>query len=663
MAPLARVGDAGERTGTWVTFKPDAEIFSRVDFSFDALSTRLRELSYLNSGLAIVVKDERDNREHNFQFEGGINSFVRELAENKTTTHEAPIFVASENAESGMGAEVSLQWTDSVQVTMFCFTNNIRNRDGGTHATGLRSALTTTVKGYATREGLLKGEKVELAGEDIREGLIAVISVKMPDPKFNSQTKDRLVSSEVRGFVEQVINQELNTYFEENPQIAKAIVDNAIVAARGRIAAKRARDLVKRKGALEGSSLPGKLADCQERDPTLAELFIVEGDSAGGSAKQARDRRCQAVLPLRGKILNVEKARFDRMLTNEQIITMISALGTGIGDADPEDGGFNIEKLRYHKIVLMTDADVDGSHIRTLLLTFFFRHMYELVERGHLYIAQPPLYKVKKGKSVRYLKDERAFEDLLIEQGIANAELRAESGPILSGAELASLLRAQIGYEGALNALSHRVDRRVLDAMIRVGDVDDSVALDQADLNDRTDEVLAYLRKTYPDETYVDPEIEWNEEDGLAVATFRTRLAGSQRWSVFDAELLRQSYDYAELLRQARLISTQLVGDSLNLVVGSGDPIEVDSAEEIVAALFEHAKKGQQISRYKGLGEMNPDQLWETTMDPDTRRLLKVRVDDFPEADRVFSILMGDQVEPRRNFIETNALNVKNLDI
>ncbi len=662
VAPLARVGDA-TGSGTKITFKPDGTIFTRTEFSFDILCTRLRELAYLNSGLSIRVRDERDNRERVFEFAGGIASFVTELCQNKAPLHPEPISIAAGPDDAGMSLEVALAWTDSVQLNLFSFTNNIRNRDGGTHTTGLRSALTTTIKAYAQRVGLLKNEKIELTGEDIREGLTAVLSVKMPDPKFNSQTKDRLVSSEIRGFVEGVMNEHLNSYLEENPTVGHALVQNAIIAARGRVAAKRARELVKRKGALESSSLPGKLADCQERNPELAELFIVEGDSAGGSAKQARDRRTQAVLPLRGKILNVEKARFDRMLSNEQIITMISALGTGIGSAEPEEGGFDISKLRYHKIVLMTDADVDGSHIRTLLLTFFFRHMYELVERGHLYIAQPPLYKVKRGKNVRYIKDEMGFEEYLLAEGVADSELRLESGPVVGGNDLAELARDQLGFHKGINNLSHEVDFRILDATVRIADLDGDALRDETRTRAAAATTLAHLRAAYPDETFGAPEILFDEATQAWRIVWFSRLSGTQRRSEFDLELVASSYEYRELLRRARHIREQLGAGHGMLALGGAEPIAVDQPQKLVDAVFEHAKRGQQISRYKGLGEMNPEQLWETTMDPGTRRILQVRVDDFPEADRVFTILMGDQVEPRRNFIESNALNVKHLDI
>ncbi|MCA9565239.1 MAG: DNA gyrase subunit B, partial [Myxococcales bacterium] len=487
--------------------------------------------------------------------------------------------------------------------------------------------------------------------------------VKMPDPKFNSQTKDRLVSSEVRGVVENIVNDTLNTFFEENPAVARAIVDNAITAARGRVAAKRARDLVKRKGALETSMLPGKLADCQARDPAEAELFIVEGDSAGGSAKQARDRRCQAILPLRGKILNVEKARFDRMLTNDQIITMISALGTGIGSADPEEGGFDISKLRYHKIILMTDADVDGSHIRTLLLTFFFRQMRDIVEKGHLFIAQPPLYKVKKGKKVSYLKDEKGFENFLIESGTEGAEVLIESAPILSGDDLRDVLQSQLAYDRSLSALTHRYDYRILDAAARIGDIDLSVVTDKDLLEARTAKVLEHLIQLFPDDTWDAPSIVWNEESGSGTVTWHSRLSGSQRTSVFDRELVENTFDYREMLRHSRRLFESLGEGGCQFVPAGGEPVAIRSAAELVQAVFEEGKKGQQIQRYKGLGEMNPDQLWETTMDPEIRRILQVRVDDEVEADSVFTVLMGDEVEPRREFIETNALRVKNLDV
>ena len=662
MAPLAVVGSS-ETTGTRVTFKPDSEIFAQTEFSYDVLANRLRELAYLNSGLTISLTDERDNKSRKFNFEGGINEFVNQLGQNKTLIHPEPIYLSGYRDDEGVGIEISMQWTETVQTHLYCFTNNIRNRDGGTHATGLRAALTGSLKGYAGRESLLKGEKVELTGEDIREGLTAVISVKMPDPKFNSQTKDRLVSSEIRGVVENIINETLGTFLEENPTVGRSIIDNAITAARGRVAAKRARDLVKRKGALETSMLPGKLADCQEKDPANAEIFIVEGDSAGGSAKQARDRKNQAILPLRGKILNVEKARFDRMLSSDQIITMISALGTGIGASDPEEGGFDIDKLRYHRVILMTDADVDGSHIRTLLLTFFFRQMPALVEKGHLYIAQAPLYKVKKGRQMQYLKDEKAFQDYLIQTGVSAAEVRVESGRIVTGEELADVLRAQIAFTTSLESLGHKVDVRVLDAMTRVAAVDGAVLRNESALRTQLAAVKAYLDDTYPDDVFQDPEIR-ETEDGAPAVVWRTRSDGSWRESVFSPALVEHSFDYHELLSTARSLHDTLgQGTPFSLAFGDDEYGELSTPSELLDAIFLRAKKGQQIQRYKGLGEMNPDQLWETTMDPEKRSILQVRVDDEIEADKVFTILMGDQVEPRRAFIESNALEVRNLDI
>lgn len=663
VAPLVVAGP-DDRTGTRMTFFPDPKIFTRTEFNFDQLAARLREMSYLNPGLEIVISDERSNRSKNFQFEGGIRSFVVVLNRHRTVAHPEPIYVSGVRREEGMTVEAALQWTSAVQETLYCYTNNIRNRDGGTHATGFRSALSRSVQAYATRENLLKHEKVDLIGDDIREGLTAVISVKMPDPKFNSQTKDRLVSSEVRGVVEQIIKSGVETYFEENPVIGKAVVEQAVMAARGRVAAKRARDLVKRKGVLETSMLPGKLADCQERDPANAEIFIVEGDSAGGSAKQGRDRRNQAVLPLRGKILNVEKARFDRMLSNEQIITLISALGTGIGPTDPEHGGFDISRLRYHRIVLMTDADVDGSHIRTLLLTFFFRQMLDLVERGHLFIAQPPLYKVKKGKKERYLKDEKAFRDYLIETGTANVTVITADGVTLAENELAELLNDIQQYQEWLDSLAHQFDTRILHAVTRYGRVDRQVLLQRDALGSAAARAKQHLQTRYPDEVFPEPEIVEEEETSELSLRWRSRTAGTERISVFDQELYQTVYEFRELRRVATAIEQKLGPPAtLQLIVADQDPIPLEYPEELASQIFQLAKKGQQIQRYKGLGEMNAEQLWDTTMNPETRRILKVRVDDMIEADGVFSVLMGDDVEPRREFIERNALNVRNLDI
>jgi DNA gyrase subunit B len=658
--PLRVIG-VTTQTGSKTTFKPDPEIFGRTEFSFDVLSARLRELSYLNPGLSISIVDERDNRERTFQFEGGIRSFVLALSQNRVPTHPEPIYILRQHDENDVTVEVAMQWTNGIQENVFCFTNNIRNRDGGTHLTGLRSALSHSVKSYANKEGLLKNEKVDLVGDDIREGLTAVISVKMPDPKFNSQTKDRLVSSEIRGVVESVLNSELSTTFEENPAVARSIVEQAKMAARGRVAAKRARDLVKRKGALEASVLPGKLADCQERDPRFSELFLVEGDSAGGSAKQGRDRRNQAVLPLRGKILNVEKARFDRMLGNDQIVTMISALGTGIGNDEPEHGGFDIGKLRYHRVILMTDADVDGSHIRTLLLTFFFRQMPQLLERGHLYIAQPPLYKVKQGRRVTYLKDEKSFREYLIENGIEGASVTS-NGRVVEGEELAEAIRDRLAYDTSLEALSHRFDPRVLDAVVRVGHLDLDTVRDETRLGQALDAVMAHLAEAYPEETFRPPTVRFNEEYSLYEVEFRTRLSGTQRLSLFDPEVLENSYDYRELRRISTRLGELFGPGPFELRRGT-DEATVPDMGRLVDEVFRMAKKGQQIQRYKGLGEMNAEQLWDTTMNPDTRRILQVRVDDMIEADEVFTILMGDQVEPRRDFIERNALTVRNLDV
>jgi DNA gyrase subunit B len=663
VAPIKPIGTS-TKTGTKITFKPDPKIFGRVEFSFDILSARLRELSYLNQGLRISLKDERDNRERNFEFEGGINSFVLALAKNRVPTHPAPVYINRAPNAEGISVETAIQWTDGTQQNLFCFTNNIRNRDGGSHATGFRSALSRTIGTYAQKEGLLKGEKFDLVGEDIREGLTAVLSIKMPDPKFNSQTKDRLVSSEIRGVVEQIVNEELSQYLQENPSSARAIVEQAILNARGRIAAKRARDLVKRKGALETSSLPGKLADCQERDPRFCEIYIVEGDSAGGSAKQGRDRRNQAILPLRGKILNVEKARFDRMLGNEQIITMISALGTGIGMADPEEGGFNIEKLRYHRIILMTDADVDGSHIRTLLLTFFFRQMPQIVERGHLYIAQPPLFKVKRGKKISYLKDERAFRDYLIAAGTENTEIRVHDGKVIAQEALAELIHDIINYQVSIDALSFRLDHRVLDAMIRIGEFDIDIAVDKARVQESTAKVRRYLDERYPQESFEGPEITREEEVDLYDVSWRSRLAGVQRESLFDRDLMENTFDYRELVTLDQRIAAKLGRvPQFELLLPKQEPISLTRPQDLADRIFEFAKKGQTIQRYKGLGEMNPDQLWETTMNPEARRLLQVRVDDLIAADEMFTTLMGDQVEPRRRFIERNALSVKHLDV
>jgi DNA gyrase subunit B len=639
------------RTGTKVTFRPDSEIFSQRTFSFDILSQRLRELAYLTSGLKISVLDERDGRRHDFCYQGGINSFVEHLNRNKVPLHPSPIFL-SETRE-GVSIELSMQWNDSYQEACFCFTNNIPNRDGGTHLTGFRSALTRTLVKYAEDAGMLKNVKVALAGEDMRHGLTVVLAVKVFEPKFSSQTKDKLVSSEVKGVVEAIVNERLLEYLEQHPAEAKRIIAKVIDEARAREAAMKARELTRRKGALDSASLPGKLADCQERDPIHAEIFIVEGDSAGGSAKQARDRKNQAVLPLRGKILNVEKARFDKMLESQEIATLITALGTGIGEEEYDPG-----KLRYHTVIIMTDADVDGSHIRTLLLTFFFRQMADLVGRGHIFIAQPPLYRVKRGKTERYLKDESSFEDFLLDAACENAELVVEgrhtpvAGPFLKG-----LAKKLSEYRQTLRQLEKWRDTRILKALLG-SDLNRATLQNREALEAAMAEARTFLSEHLGLE--VEPTIDEDPEHGCFRVVFRTRENGSSKETRVDHSFVA-SPEY-ERLRALALEFRSLGAPPFKLSSGKEEQSFTDLFE-ILDHLLAEGRKGLYIQRYKGLGEMNPEQLWDTTMNPETRTLLQVRVDDSVEADNIFTILMGDQVDPRRQFIEENALNVRNLDI
>jgi DNA gyrase subunit B len=664
MGDLTPVAKA-KRTGTRITFMPDTQVFTMINFSFDVLASRLRELSYLNKGVAISINDLRGEEEkrHDFSFEGGINSFVEALARNKTVLNESPIYIEdSRSLESGgaISAELSLQWSNSYNEQIFCFTNNIRNKEGGAHLSGLRAALTRTINSYAQSENLLKGIKTGLEGGDMREGLVAVLSVKMPDPKFSSQTKGKLVSSEVKGLVESIVNEKLSTFFEENPSEARSIVGKVIEAARARDAARKARE-ASRKTALSGlSALPGKLADCQEKDPSLSELYIVEGDSAGGSAKQARDRKNQAVLPLRGKILNVEKARFDKMLSSKEITTLISALGCGIGHDH-----FDINKLRYHYIVIMTDADVDGSHIRTLLLTFFFRQMMSLIERGYLYIAQPPLYKIKRGRREEYLKDEKSLQKHLIKVGTEGVRITSPEGggEGLTGESLGNFLEQLASWTSALDRLSKYGDRRVIELLVKHH-------ISSADLKDRETvtakmgEILEELKGLDPNTTWQDPEIVEDSEEFIFSAIFTTRVQGSRTTTEIDKGLL-DSPSYMRLLEvqeKYRAHSSQSGGVQI-WEKNAEESKLVDSIEGTLDHILSLGKKGQYIQRYKGLGEMDPEQLWETTMDPTTRTLLQVRIDDAVEADVLFTVLMGDEVDPRRQFIFKNALNVRNLDV
>ena len=647
--PLAPIGET-HTTGTSITFKPDSTIFAKTTFSFDTLSQRLRELSYLNAGVKISIADERTNKRHDFSYEGGVNSFVKDLNKNKQPLHEEPVYIKQDVEGEGVTVEVSLQWNDSYNVNIFCYTNTIRNRDGGSHLSGLRASLTRTVNAYGISNDILDDT---LNGDDIREGLVAVLSVKMPDPKFSSQTKEKLVSNEIKGMVESVINKRLAIFLEENPSVARAVIDKAIAASRAREAARKAREIA-RKSALQISSLPGKLADCQSRDPAESELYIVEGDSAGGSAKQGRNRRFQAILPLRGKILNVEKARFDRMLSNKEISALISGLGCGIGEEY-----FDIEKLRYHNIILMTDADVDGSHIRTLLLTFFYRQMPEIIERGYLYIAQPPLFGIKRGRSVEYLKDERSLNDRLIARAKDKITIHGADGTTLSDEDLADFIDDLLKYREFIGRAERRGDRRIIERAVRAELTEEDLK-DQQRLESRSQEMVERLRQAHTTVPWRAPQIITDAvRDDLFVARWESRVAGTAITTDINRALLA-SYDYREMLRIWRRFRS--LGD--HVLVDDGKSSE--PYEELLAVLRRALKagsKGQTIQRYKGLGEMNPDQLWDTTMDPGSRTLLQVQIEDAVEADSLFTVLMGDQVAPRREFIETHALDVRNLDI
>ncbi|MFC3552312.1 DNA topoisomerase (ATP-hydrolyzing) subunit B [Lysobacter cavernae] len=647
--------EASTKRGTLLRFKPAVEIFTDVEFHYDILAKRLRELSFLNSGVKITLVDERgEGKRDVFQYEGGIRSFVEHLAQLKTPLHPNVISVTGEM--NGITVDVALQWTDAYQETMFCFTNNIPQKDGGTHLIGFRAALTRTLTNYIEQNGIAKQAKVALSGDDMREGMIAVLSVKVPDPSFSSQTKEKLVSSEVRPVVESTFGARLEEFLQEHPHEARAIAGKIVDAARAREAARKARDLTRRKGALDIAGLPGKLADCQEKDPALSELFIVEGDSAGGSAKQGRNRKTQAILPLKGKILNVERARFDRMLGSAEVGTLITALGTGIGKDE-----YNPDKLRYHRIILMTDADVDGSHIRTLLLTFFYRQMPELIERGHVYIGLPPLYKIKQGKNEIYLKDDAALDAYLANNAVEGASLIPATGePAIEGAALEKLLLVYAGARETIARNAHRYDPSVLEALIDFTPLDSNHLLG----SDAAQQELRTLEQRLNRTGLGQPRyvLEWhaaNETRQAALLVTRHHM-GEQLTQV----LPLAAFETGELraLREAATLLHGLVREGGQIVRGNRAQ-EVTRFAQAQAWLLEEAKKGRSIQRFKGLGEMNPEQLWDTTVNPETRRLLQVRIEDAVAADQIFSTLMGDVVEPRREFIEDNALKVSNLDV
>jgi len=653
--PLEAAGEATD-TGTEVRFRPSPKIFSDIEFHHDLLARRLRELSFLNSGIRIVLRDDRQDREDVFEYHGGIAAFVKHLNQKKTPLHPTTIHLSGERGLTSV--ELAMQWNDSYQETIFCYTNNIPQRDGGTHLAGLRAAMTRSLNAYIEQSGLAKRAKVSVTGDDAREGLTAVLSVKVPDPKFSSQTKDKLVSSDVKGVVESVVGEKLGEYLLENPSDAKRIAEKIVEAARAREAARKAREMTRRKGALDLGGLPGKLADCQEKDPALSELYIVEGDSAGGSAKQARDRRFQAVLPLKGKILNVEKARFDKMLSSDEVTTLITALGTGIGKND-----FDINKLRYHRIIIMTDADVDGSHIRTLLLTFFYRQMRQLLERGHIYIAQPPLYKITRSKKSYYLKDDGALQEHLLEIALEDALLAvpgsAEARQALSGEALSGLCRDFQAVASAINRLARRYDRDALWCLAVLDRLTLEALAERPSAELFAAQLQEQLRRRRNGVTRYDVSV---TDDSPVNSLLVTRhLHGVVTETRFGPEFF-SSNEYLSI--QTLGAHYPQVVNAPELTVSRGDKMQsVPSLGAALDWLLEQARKGLGLQRYKGLGEMNPDQLWETTMDPTQRRLLRVAVEDDVTSDDTFTVLMGDQVEPRREFIEKNAFAVSNLDI